>query len=235
MSIYSHNSSPFEPFVYLIGWSHLNKFYIGSSYGIAKNSHPAQLWITYFTSSKSVKEFRILNGEPDIIRVEKTFTNAIECRTYEAKLNYRMNVVKDGRFLNKTYGNKRLLNIGHSEETKEKMRIAALNRSEEIKEKMRLSYKNTTEETREKMRQKMRIAWTKRPPMSEETREKIRIAGLNRAPHSKETREKLRIAASNRKPITEETREKLRISHLNKIQSEETKEKRKNTWKLKHN
>lgn len=49
------------PYTYLIGWSKLNKWYYGSR--TAKNCHPSELWIKYFTSSKFVKEFRRLYGE----------------------------------------------------------------------------------------------------------------------------------------------------------------------------
>ena len=48
------------PYTYIIGWSSLNKWYYGVRY--AKNCKPEDLWKTYFTSSKHVKEFLTGNG-----------------------------------------------------------------------------------------------------------------------------------------------------------------------------
>ena len=60
----------FIPYVYKIGWLIHNKFYIGSQYGYKlKIANPNNLWITYFTSSKRVSEFRNKFGEPDIIEI----------------------------------------------------------------------------------------------------------------------------------------------------------------------
>ncbi len=65
--------SIYIPYTYIIGWSLYNKYYYGVRY--AKNCNPNDLWKTYFTSSKYVKEFRNNHGEPDIIQVRKTFEN----------------------------------------------------------------------------------------------------------------------------------------------------------------
>ena len=47
-------------YTYLIGWTKYNIQYYGVRY--AKGCHPDDLWKTYFTSSKYVKEFREKNG-----------------------------------------------------------------------------------------------------------------------------------------------------------------------------
>lgn len=57
------------PYTYLIGWSNQNKWYYGVR--TAKNCHPGDLWTTYFTSSKYVKQFITQYGEPDIILNKK--------------------------------------------------------------------------------------------------------------------------------------------------------------------
>ena len=61
-----------ESYTYLIGWSKLNKWYYGVRYAnkiIAEND----LWVKYFTSSRHVKNFRKIHGEPDIIKIRKKF------------------------------------------------------------------------------------------------------------------------------------------------------------------
>lgn len=52
-------------YTYLVGWNKLNKWYYGVRF--SDKADPIELWKTYFTSSKRVKEFRLENGEPDII------------------------------------------------------------------------------------------------------------------------------------------------------------------------
>ena len=59
------------PFTYLIGWSAMDRYYYGARW--AANSGPDDLWTTYFTSSKHVKKFRELHGEPDIVLIKKLF------------------------------------------------------------------------------------------------------------------------------------------------------------------
>jgi len=43
------------PYTYLIGWTSTNKYYYGVRF--AKNCNPSELFITYFTSSKHVKNY----------------------------------------------------------------------------------------------------------------------------------------------------------------------------------
>ena len=88
------------PYTYLIGWSFYNKFYYGVRY--SKHCHPSDLWRTYFTSSKYVKQFREENGEPDIIQIRKIFNNSISARIYENKILKRLNVIHSSKWLNKT-------------------------------------------------------------------------------------------------------------------------------------
>lgn len=88
------------PYTYLIGWTHLNKWYYGVRY--AKGCNPTELWKTYFTSSKHVKEFRAINGEPDVVEIRKTFDCAKSSQRWENKVLKSMRVVSDEKWLNKT-------------------------------------------------------------------------------------------------------------------------------------
>src|SRR6266566_1488454 len=90
------------PYTYLIGWTNLNKWYYGCR--IAKNCHPSDLWNPYKTSSKHVKSFIKEHGEPDIIKVRKTFTSVNECRKWEATVLKKMNAVKNNNWFNKFDG-----------------------------------------------------------------------------------------------------------------------------------
>lgn len=91
------------PFTYLIGWSEFNTFYYGRR--TAKNCHPSNLWVTYFTSSKYVKEFREEFGEPDIIQIRKIFpNNPNACAIWEYKVLKRIDAQHNQKFLNKKNG-----------------------------------------------------------------------------------------------------------------------------------
>ena len=183
----------------------MDTYYIGSSYGKTKNAHPIQLWTRYFTSSKLVKEFREVNGEPDIIRIEKTFIDRYECINFEIKLLIRMNVVKDSRFLNRSFGNGKFAIVDYSEEAK-------------LKRSLVLKGKPKSVETR----QKMSIAAKNLPPKSAETRQKISMANKGRV-HTEESRKNMCEGQANRPPISDETRQKMSISKKN--MSDETRAK----------
>lgn len=87
------------PYTYLIGWSKLDIWYYGVKY--AMNANPKGLWKTYFSSSQSVQDVRLIHGEPDVIQVRKTFTNAESAISWETKVLKRMNCAKRSNFLNR--------------------------------------------------------------------------------------------------------------------------------------
>lgn len=88
------------PYTYLIGWSNLDKWYYGVRY--RKGSNPSELWVKYFTSSKVVKQFRKLNGEPDIIIIRRIFEDIDSARNWERTVLKRMKVVENDKWLNQT-------------------------------------------------------------------------------------------------------------------------------------
>lgn len=91
------------PYTYLIGWSEQDKWYYGCRY--AKNCHPDDLWVSYFTSSKgrnSVESYRKIYGEPDVKQIRKVFSSTETCLKWEHRVLKRMNVIKNIKFLNKT-------------------------------------------------------------------------------------------------------------------------------------
>jgi hypothetical protein len=89
------------PYTYLIGWSDLDKWYYGVRY--SKSAHPDDLWVTYFTSSKYVKDFVSEFGSPDVIQIRKIFNNPQKARIWESTVLKRINAVASDKFLNKSY------------------------------------------------------------------------------------------------------------------------------------
>lgn len=108
------------PYTYLIGWPHHNTFYYGVRY--RPGCTPSDLWVTYFTSSKEVKAFRKLHGEPTLIQIRRMFSSSAAARAWEHKVLRRMNVRDRSDFLNITTSRApSMLGKRHKEETLKKM------------------------------------------------------------------------------------------------------------------
>ena len=86
------------PYLYLLEWTAQNKKYIGVRYG--KGCHPSDLWSTYFTSSAAVKQYREENGEPDEIKILRTFDTPLEAKNAEDEYLKEHDAGIDPRFLN---------------------------------------------------------------------------------------------------------------------------------------
>jgi hypothetical protein len=76
-------------------------------YGVryAKNCHPAELFVTYFTSSKYVADYIKKHGLPDIIEVRKTFTEKDRVKKallHEHRTLKKLKVIHRSDYLNKT-------------------------------------------------------------------------------------------------------------------------------------
>lgn len=87
-------------YTYLIGWKNCNKYYYGVRF--SKKSDPKELWVSYFTSSKYVKEFAKLHGNPDIVEVRKIFNTVEKAIKWETRVLTRMKVLTDEKWINKT-------------------------------------------------------------------------------------------------------------------------------------
>lgn len=168
------------PYTYLVGWSKLKKYYYGLRY--AKGCRPEELWKTYFTSSKYVKNFRKVNGEPDIIQIRKIFDNQDKARIWEQKVLQRMKVIHKDDWLNKTdhisipsmIGD---LNPMARKDVIEKHRQKLL--TDEYKNNMKkiVTGRKHSEKTKKKMSKSAKKSgvglWNKNKPKKEETKKKM--------------------------------------------------------------
>jgi hypothetical protein len=87
-----------QPFTYLIGWSTLNVWYYGVRY--SNGCSPKDLWTVYFSSSKRVKNFIEIHGDPDIVEIRKTFDTQEKARLHEHTVLRRIKAKHDPKFLN---------------------------------------------------------------------------------------------------------------------------------------
>ena len=90
----------YQPYTYLLTWESTGVKYYGVRY--AKNCSPADLWVKYFTSSKQVAAYRKVFGDPDIIEIRRTFTNAKDARLWEHKVLSKLGAANRWDYLNLT-------------------------------------------------------------------------------------------------------------------------------------
>lgn len=99
------NHKKHTPYTYLIGWTKHNKWYYGRR--TSSKCHPSELWITYFTSSKHVANFRRQFGDPDVLQIRKTFQNAKKCCLWESKVLKRLDAQHSDLWLNQKNGDEK--------------------------------------------------------------------------------------------------------------------------------
>lgn len=91
----------YMPYTYYIKWSQTGVWYYGVEYSKTnKIANPKNLWTCYFTSSASVKEYRRLQGDPDIIKITKTFENSEDAIIWENRFLRRVNAKRNPKSLN---------------------------------------------------------------------------------------------------------------------------------------
>jgi hypothetical protein len=88
----------YQPYTYHIAWTGQDLHYYGVRY--ATDCNPNDFWNTYYTSSQVVSQHRIDYGEPDVIEIRKTFTDADSARAWETKVLRRLNVKINETWLN---------------------------------------------------------------------------------------------------------------------------------------
>lgn len=183
-----------KPYVYIIGWTKLKKFYIGSK--TAENCCPQNFWNyrtykdnrrgSYFTSSKHVTAFHYAHGEPDFIDTYP-FSSTKATRKVEAMFLKRARANKH-LFLNRSFAEAPPSQKGKKQSEEHKRRKAAaikgIKRSEEQKQKQSDAMKGRTpwnkgiprtEEEKQRMSKasKGQVAWNKGIPRTEEEKQAI--------------------------------------------------------------
>lgn len=88
-----------KPYVYIIGWPDLHRYYIGVRY--AASCVVGDIWKTYFTSSKIVHAFAERFGPPPYIEVVGVFDTGEEAFQAEQALLVQGQVSEKTMFLNR--------------------------------------------------------------------------------------------------------------------------------------
>lgn len=88
------------PYTYVITAPNGQRYY-GVRY--AKNCHPSDLWVTYFTSSKHVKKLILENNINDFkFEIRKIFTNTEDALNWEERVLTKLKVKSNQNWINVT-------------------------------------------------------------------------------------------------------------------------------------
>ena len=107
------------PYTYFLFNKITGQKYYGVRY--ANNCTPEELWCTYFSSSKYVKELLETHGKDSFeYEVRKTFKTAHEARSWEERVLRKLDILNNDIWLNKNVCGKFLKEGPQSKEHKEK-------------------------------------------------------------------------------------------------------------------
>jgi hypothetical protein len=196
----------YQPFTYLIKFKPTGQVYYGVRY--ARKCNPSQLWTTYFTTSKIIKqlikEYGISAFEFQIRRVFNTTESAV---LWESKILKRFNAATNPLWLNQNNGDRKF--VGSRIWTDQQKQILS----------QKLTGRTISNETRSKL--SVAHKGKSKPPISEETRAKLKIAANN---VSNETRTKISNSLKGH-TVSTETRAKIGAANTGKTHTVETKAK----------
>lgn len=187
------------PYTYILKFKLTGQLYYGASYAVSKYrlANPTKLWVSYFTSSKIVKDLIAKHGADSFeYQVRRTFKTPEEALLWEQRFLTRVKAASSPLWLNRSNGGRKFV-PGHSAETRAKMSASAKRRgnpplSEETKKKIGAANKGKI-----------------RPAVSDITKERQSLAAKARV----------------RKPLTQETKDKIAASLLGRKRSEEDRKK----------
>lgn len=125
------------PYTYRITHLPSGKHYYGCRY--AKNCHPSDLWVTYFTSSSQIKRLIEQDGKKSfVIEIRKVFQSESECRAWENKVLRRLKIPNNENWINK-YTVEAIGFKGLSDAMMSKYGVSSPSRLDSVKDKKKAS------------------------------------------------------------------------------------------------
>lgn len=100
-----------KPFTYLLRFKPTGQLYYGSRY--SNGCCPEQLWTTYYTSSKVIKQLISKHGKDSFdYKITRIFQNKKEARNWEFRFLSKVNAKRSNLWLNQHNGNGDFMNKG---------------------------------------------------------------------------------------------------------------------------
>ena len=197
MSLEDISMNIYQPYTYLLLFKPTKQVYYGVSYANSKKvAHPSQLWNTYFTSSRIIKQLITEHGVDSFdFQIRNTFTSAEAALAWERKILKNFDAKNNPKWLNLSNGTHAYCTVV-SPETRLKISIA--NKGKIISDE---SKKNRS----------ARMMGDKNPMYG-------KISAFSGRKHTQESIDKQRAFRTGRK-VSDETKQKL--SKINKGKSYE--------------
>lgn len=149
-------SSIYKPFTYHIYCIPTGEHYYGVRW--EQNCYPDQLWTTYFTSSKLVKDrIKTYGKQSFLVTIRKTFSSAEDAVKWESKVLRRIDAKNRTNWLNQHNNSPEFRCKGHTKESNLKNRLAHLGKKRKPftdiqKRNMSQALKNITKTTEHKQK-----------------------------------------------------------------------------------
>lgn len=209
----------YTPFTYLLKFKPTGQLYYGVRF--AKKCNPSELWTTYFTSSRVIKNLIAKYGRNAFdIEIRKTFETKDQAVLWESRVLKKIDAATNSGWLNKSNGDSKFRACGEFTELhKQKISNALSGRvlPDAVKQKLKgrkspkaMLGKKHSEETKQKMSKSAigRIGYWDGKIRSDDTKQKMSEAKLGRS-LSEETKQKMS------KPKSDLTRQKMTERMLN--------------------
>lgn len=169
--------SIYQPYTYVVTHKATGKRYYGVRY--ARNCSPSDLWVSYFTSSKTIKNIIAREGIAAFqSEVRRTFATIEDARVWEEKVIRRIKAATSPLWFNMSEGNRLFFSdcLGRTFTKRSKARMSA------SAKKRCPSTRTRSETTRSKMSESLAGH-----AVSDETRQKISqaLSDPSRIPYSK--------------------------------------------------
>ena len=203
----------YQPYVYIIRWTNANKGYIGVRY--AKGCHPSDLFVSYHTSSKAVKQLISEIGLPDQVKIFP-YSDKETALLMEEKFQRRFRVLESDYWFNKNINGKYFHNYNMTSEHKIKISNSMKGR------KFSETHKQNISESKK----------GKGNPQCEVTKIKISETLSNR--NLSQTHKQNISKARKGIRLSEETKKKMSVNNTGKTLSEETRNKISESMRNKH-
>ena len=166
------------PFTYVLTFKPTGQRYYGVRY--AKNAHPSQLWKTYFTSSKVIKNLLKEHGtEVFEVAVRRTFRSKESAVIWESKVLKRLDASHNKNWFNQVNGDANFASILEwSDEAKAEYskRRKGIQFSEEHKANLAKAKQGTKQSDEHKAKRSAALKGRTRPPRSQEWKDKIKAS-----------------------------------------------------------